>query len=168
MEDSARPAEPTENTEKTHGNFASFTIGYRFQFTSFAVHATSISPPRGWSRSAIRRSLLHAHSRLWEPARNFPKLSSSPSPFNPLPSTLSLLCLLPYSHQVCPSDRIITMVSTQNNRHALSSALPNPPRPAFSAGVTVFCGSSSGHDPIYEDTAAALARAIAGAGMTLV
>ncbi|GAA6005811.1 hypothetical protein JCM11491_004019 [Sporobolomyces phaffii] len=35
-------------------------------------------------------------------------------------------------------------------------------------GITVFCGSSSGHDPVYAETAASLARAIAGAGLTLV
>jgi len=34
--------------------------------------------------------------------------------------------------------------------------------------ICIFCGSSSGHDPIYRDGAAAAARAIALAGATLV
>lgn len=34
--------------------------------------------------------------------------------------------------------------------------------------VTVFCGSASGHDPVYVETAAALGRAIAARGMDLV
>ncbi|GAA5998567.1 hypothetical protein JCM5350_003856 [Sporobolomyces pararoseus] len=37
-----------------------------------------------------------------------------------------------------------------------------------SCGITVFCGSSAGHDSIYAETATSLARAIARAGMTLV
>lgn len=32
--------------------------------------------------------------------------------------------------------------------------------------VTVFCGSASGHDPVYVETAAALGRAIAVRGWT--
>ncbi|GAA5955954.1 hypothetical protein JCM3765_000053 [Sporobolomyces pararoseus] len=52
-------------------------------------------------------------------------------------------------------------MSTTPNNYNLPPADP-------SSGITVFCGSSPGNDPVYLETATSLAKAIAKSGKTLV